>query len=62
MKVRLEKPVLDKSIWAVPLDLQESLKIRDGLAAPGPQQVPVQVLQTLQAHLNRFRFKDICLN
>ena len=62
MKTNSEKPVLDKSIWAVPLDLQESLKIRDGLAAPGPQQVPVQVLQMLQAHLNRFRFQGICPN
>ncbi len=62
MKMNPEKPVLDKSIWAVPLELQESLQIRDGIASSGPKRVPTQVLQTLQAHLNRFRFKGICPN
>ena len=62
MKMNLAKPVLDKSIWAVPLNLRESLQIRDGLATVGPRRIPAQVLQTLQAHINRFRFKGLCLN
>ncbi|CAI2718614.1 conserved protein of unknown function [Nitrospina watsonii] len=62
MNARSPKPLWDKTFWAKPLTLAESLKVRDGLASQGSQQVPQPVLQVIQTHMNRNRFRGICLN
>lgn len=62
MKVRASKPLWDKVLWAQPLTLAESLKIRDGLARRDSQRVSQAVLEKIQNHMNRHRFRGICLN
>lgn len=62
MNAKSPKPLWDKAFWAKPLTLAESLKIRDGLSSPAPQQVPSPVLRVIQSHMNRNRFRGICLN
>lgn len=62
MKTRSSKPLWDKALWAQPLTLAESLKIRDGLPTKGSQRVPQPVLEQIQNHMNRHQFRGICLN
>ncbi|CCQ91257.1 hypothetical protein NITGR_610015 [Nitrospina gracilis 3/211] len=62
MTSKSPKPLWDKAFWAKPLSLAESLKIRDGLSSPPPQQVPSPVLQAIQSRMNRNRIRGICLN